>query len=36
MIQPLKNLFLKIGNGKFMENLFPEKLITDLLESHNF
>ena len=34
--QPLKNLFLKIRNGEVRENLFFEKMIHDLLESHNF
>ena len=34
--QPLKNLFSKIGNGEVVENLFSEKMIHDLLESHNF
>ena len=34
--QPLKNLFLKIRNGEVVENLFSEKMIHDLLESHNF
>ena len=33
--QPLKNLFLKIRNGE-VGNLFSEKMIHDLLESHNF
>ena len=30
------NLFSKIGNGEVMENLFSEKMIRDLSESHNF
>ena len=34
--QPLKNLFLKIRNGEVVGNLFSEKMIHDLLESHNF
>ena len=34
--QPLKNLFLKIRNGEVVGNLFSEKIIHDLLESHNF
>ena len=34
--QPLKNLFLKIRNGEVVGNLFLEKLICDLLKSHNF
>ena len=34
--QPLKNLFLKIRNGEVVENIFSEKMIHDLLESHNF
>ena len=32
----LKNLFPKIGNGKVMKILFPEKMIRHLLESHYF
>ena len=32
----LKNLFLKIRNGEVVGNLFSEKIIHDLLESHNF
>ena len=28
--------FSKIGNGQVVENLFPEKMIYDLLESHHF
>ena len=34
--QPLKSLFLKIRNGEIVRNLFSEKMIHDLLESHNF
>ena len=34
--QPLKNLFLKIRNGEVVRNLFSNKMIYDLLESHNF
>ena len=34
--QPLKNLFLKIRNGEVVGNLYSEKMIHDLLESHNF
>ena len=34
--QSLKNLFFKIRNGKVVANLFSEKMIHDLLESHNF
>ena len=34
--QPLKNLFLKIRNGEVVGNFFTEKMIHDLLESHNF
>ena len=34
--QPLKNLFLKIRNGEVVGNLFSEKMIHDLLESHYF
>ena len=34
--QPLKNSFSKIRNGEVGENLFSEKVIHDLLESHNF
>ena len=34
--QPLKNLFLKIRNDEVVANLFAEKMIYDLLESHNF
>ena len=34
--QPLKNLFTKIRSGKVVKILFPEKMIRDLLESHNF
>ena len=34
--QPLKNLFLKIRNGELVGYLFSEKMIHDLLESHNF
>ena len=34
--QPLKNLFLKIRNVKVVVNFFSEKMIHDLLESHNF
>ena len=30
------NLFPKIGNGKVVKILFPEKIIRDLLESHHF
>ena len=33
--QPLKNLFLKIRNCEVWGNLFSEKMIHDLLESHN-
>ena len=33
---PVKNSFLKIGNGKVIEILFPEKMIRELLESHQF
>ena len=36
VFQPLKNLFLKIRNGEVVGNLFSEKIIHDLLESHNF
>ena len=36
VFQPLKNLFLKITNGEIVGNLFSEKMIHDLLESHNF
>ena len=32
----LKNLFLKIKNGEVVGNLFSEKMIHDLLESHDF
>ena len=35
-LQPLQNLFLKIRNGEVVGNLFSEKMIHDLLESHNF
>ena len=34
--QPLKNLFLKIRNCEVVGNLFCEKMIHDLLKSHNF
>ena len=34
--QPFKNLFKKIKNGEVVGNLFSEKMIHDLLESHNF
>ena len=34
--QPLKKLFLKIRKGEDVDNLFSEKMIHDLLESHNF
>ena len=30
------NLFLKIENCKVVKILFPEKLTSDLLESHHF
>ena len=30
------NLFLKIGNGQVVDNLIPEKMNHDLLESHHF
>ena len=30
------NLFLKIRNGEVVGNLVSEKMIHDLLESHNF
>ena len=30
------NLFLKVRYGEVVENLFSEKMIHDLLESHNF
>ena len=33
---PLKNLFLTIRNGDVVGNFFTEKMIHDLLESHNF
>ena len=36
LFQPLKNLYLKIRNGEVVGNLFSEKIIHDLLESHNF
>ena len=35
-LQPLQNLFLKIRYGEVVGNLFSEKMIHDLLESHNF
>ena len=35
-LQPLKNSFSKIGNCQVVENLFPQKMNRDLLESHNF
>ena len=34
--QPLKNLFLKVGNGEVVRNLFSEKMIHASLELHNF
>ena len=34
--QRLKNLFWKIKNCQFVENLFPEKMIRELLESCYF
>ena len=34
--QPLKNLFWKIGNSHVIDNIFPEEIIRDLLESHVF
>ena len=34
--QPLKKLFLKIRKGEDVENLFSDKMIYDLLESHSF
>ena len=34
--QSLKNLFPKIRNGNVVKIFFPEKMIRDLLESHNF
>ena len=30
------NVFPKIGNGRVMKILFPEKMIRDSLESHHF
>ena len=36
LFQPLKKLFLKIRNGEVVENLFFEKIIPGLLDSHNF
>ena len=30
------NLFLKIRNGEVVGNLFSEKVICNLLKSHNF
>ena len=36
MNQLLSNLFSKIGNGQVVESFFPEKMISDLLESHYF
>ena len=36
MILALKNLFLKIRNGEVVGNIFSEKMIHHLLESHNF
>ena len=36
MVSALKNLFLKIRNGQVVGNLFSEKMIHYLLESHNF
>ena len=30
-----KNLFSKIENGQVVENLYPEKMIHDLSESHH-
>ena len=36
LFQPLKNSFLKIEDCHFVENLFLEDMIRDLLESHHF
>ena len=30
------SLFSKIGNCQVVEDLFPEKMIRDLLDSHHF
>ena len=36
IIAAIKEFITKIGNGKFVKILFPEKLIRDLLELHHF
>ena len=36
MISAIKDSFLKIRNSEVVGNLFFEKMIHDLLESHNF
>ena len=35
-LQPLKNLFFEMRNDEVVGNLFSEKMIYDLLKSHNF
>ena len=34
-VSAIKNLFSKMENGQFVENLFPEKMTRDLLKSYN-
>ena len=36
MVSAIKKFILKIKNGEVVANLFSEKMIHDLLESHNF
>ena len=36
MVSAIKEFIPKIGNGKVVKILFPEKMIRDLLESHHF
>ena len=36
MVSAIKEFFSKIGNDQVVENLFPEKLIRDLLKPHDF
>ena len=36
MVLSIKEVFPKIGNGKIVKNLFSQKMIRDLLESHHF
>ena len=36
MVSAIEEFFLKIRNGEVVANLFSEKMIHDLFESHKF